>query len=326
MPICLNRLTLRPLNVRAAAVAATALAASSASAQVGLHTMGKAAFYDQTAADTQPVTPYTYGAYASILTDYPEDATAASLNGPGSPTVFPVTLVSNGFNAWGEFLGYYDTFADLQTAIPNGAYTFAISGGLLGTVSDDLTLIEPMVVAPAEIPYVTGDGFDRLQNMDPTQDITLSINGFTPDPLATNPSTSIYVYQSCGGGPSDWVISIEPSQTSFTIPANTLLPAHEYGIAVSYINERIDTDTTFGGTGDPRQYWQASTVFLFLVGYDGCLADLNKDTIVDLVDFFDFFNDFDTGGPLADLNGCGGVDLNDFFLFFNAFDANDCGL
>jgi predicted outer membrane repeat protein len=52
-----------------------------------------------------------------------------------------------------------------------------------------------------------------------------------------------------------------------------------------------------------------------------CIADLNGDTVVDLVDFFQFFNDFDQSQTGADLDLSGEVDLSDFFMFLNAFDA-----
>jgi len=55
-----------------------------------------------------------------------------------------------------------------------------------------------------------------------------------------------------------------------------------------------------------------------------CAADLNDDGVIDLSDFFAFFNAFDTSDPAADVDDAYGVDLGDFFAFFNAFDSN-CG-
>ncbi len=52
-----------------------------------------------------------------------------------------------------------------------------------------------------------------------------------------------------------------------------------------------------------------------------CVADVSCDQVVDLVDFFQFFNDFDQTLPGADVNGDWSVDLGDFFAFFNGFDA-----
>ncbi len=51
-----------------------------------------------------------------------------------------------------------------------------------------------------------------------------------------------------------------------------------------------------------------------------CLADLTCDQVVDLSDYFQFFNAFDQGTSEADLTDNGEVDLEDFFAFFNAFD------
>ncbi len=54
---------------------------------------------------------------------------------------------------------------------------------------------------------------------------------------------------------------------------------------------------------------------------DPCVSDLNSDLVVDLEDFFAFFNCFDQSLPCADIDGVAGIDLNDFFLFLNGFDA-----
>ncbi len=53
-----------------------------------------------------------------------------------------------------------------------------------------------------------------------------------------------------------------------------------------------------------------------------CPSDVNSDGVVDLADFFQFFNDFDQSLPGADITGDANVDLADFFAFLNAFDAN----
>jgi acid phosphatase len=53
-----------------------------------------------------------------------------------------------------------------------------------------------------------------------------------------------------------------------------------------------------------------------------CIADLNCDASVDLVDFFEFLNCFDQSLACADVDDAPGVDLGDFFAFFNAFDAS----
>lgn len=53
-----------------------------------------------------------------------------------------------------------------------------------------------------------------------------------------------------------------------------------------------------------------------------CRADINCDGIVDLSDYFDFFNCWDVSGPCSDLDGIPGVDLLDFFAFFNAWDQS----
>jgi len=55
-------------------------------------------------------------------------------------------------------------------------------------------------------------------------------------------------------------------------------------------------------------------------GQAKCNCDLNNDSRGDLLDFFAFFNAFDTGDQLADVNEDGQVGLEDFFAFFEALD------
>lgn len=308
------------------AALAVACVAAVGSAQVADISIGKTRYFDQTAADTQPATPSVCGAFAYAATDAIGDAVDCTITGPGSAAIFPVVMPNNGFGQHNGFLGYHDTLALMEDAVPPGTYTFTFSGGILGTLSDSMSLVGPFLESDLEIPYITGDGFDRIQNMDPSVDFNLEINGFTPVAPANDSYSTIFIYQSCGGDVEYWGYNLAPNETSVTIPAGTLLPAREYVFTVSHTGAWNQPAAAFGGSATVQQYWQSRTGFSFFVGYDGCLADVNDDTLVDLVDFFDFLNAFDTGDPLADLNGCGGVDLVDFFLFLNAFDANDCGL
>lgn len=55
-----------------------------------------------------------------------------------------------------------------------------------------------------------------------------------------------------------------------------------------------------------------------------CVADLTGDGQVDLADYFEFFNCYDSELPCADIDGNPGVDLADFFLFFAEFDSPSC--
>ncbi len=54
-----------------------------------------------------------------------------------------------------------------------------------------------------------------------------------------------------------------------------------------------------------------------------CPADVNLDYVLDLADYFLFFDYFDNERELADLNADGVVDLGDFFIFLD-FWANGC--
>lgn len=53
-----------------------------------------------------------------------------------------------------------------------------------------------------------------------------------------------------------------------------------------------------------------------------CIADRNCDDIVDLSDFFDWFNCWDLTLPCADIDGNSEIDLSDFFGFFAHWDLS----
>ncbi len=53
-----------------------------------------------------------------------------------------------------------------------------------------------------------------------------------------------------------------------------------------------------------------------------CIADRNCDGAVDLVDFFEWFNCWDTTEPCADVDGNPEIDLSDFFTFFSHWDLS----
>jgi len=52
-----------------------------------------------------------------------------------------------------------------------------------------------------------------------------------------------------------------------------------------------------------------------------CRADLDASGLVELDDFFAFFNCWDTFSPCADLDASGEIDLLDFFAFFSSWDV-----
>jgi Tol biopolymer transport system component len=72
---------------------------------------------------------------------------------------------------------------------------------------------------------------------------------------------------------------------------------------------------------DPARLTPPNSFDLFVGTAKLCQADLVPDGVLDLSDFFQFFNYFDQSDPGADIDGNPGVDLGDFFLFFNLFDS-----
>lgn len=91
------------------------------------------------------------------------------------------------------------------------------------------------------------------------------------------------------------------------------LPPGEY---VVYVSARSSTELGF--SSNP----QASAAFsLDLRISPACTGDLNNDGLVELDDFFEFFNCFDADAGCADIDGVDGVDLGDYFAFLGSFDS-----
>ncbi|MCC6675675.1 MAG: hypothetical protein IT436_00900 [Phycisphaerales bacterium] len=53
----------------------------------------------------------------------------------------------------------------------------------------------------------------------------------------------------------------------------------------------------------------------------GCAADLNRDGVVDFIDYLEFLNFYDSLDPAADINCDGVIDFGDYLEFLNHFDA-----
>lgn len=158
------------------------------------------------------------------------------------------------------------------------------------------------------------DGEHHLLGSDsfvPTSGATVTIDPNLRCPVPSHPYFAwdfvhqVWVFAGCTGGfdmvlPSGGMIlgamtmEIAPNQSS----------THRLGSAVL--------------TGSD----QGGDIIIESVTSTGCPADVTHDDVVDLADFFQFFNDFDQTLPGADIDGSGEVDLGDFFLFLNAFDRS----
>jgi hypothetical protein len=297
-----------PLLVLSAAIFAPA-----AAAQVERYDIFKLAHYTQTS-DALVQSPATaFQAFAYLKTFDDTDASSVSLSGPAGVTPPAFTLTSAG--NWDANFRAFAAEQDLEAALPPGAYLFAISGGTLGSQAAGLSL--PAPAYPQTPPFITSDGFSRLQNMDPAQEFQFTIAPLTPTAPSNDSSVSITIADRCTGEIP--YVDADPGSTTISLPAGMLKPAHNYVLSLNF-TDIVATNNAGFGAATARAWFINLTRIEFAAGYDGCLADLDHQNGTTLEDFFAFFNAFDTGQPPADLDGCNGVDLDDFFLFFNAWD------
>jgi hypothetical protein len=220
--------------------------AAPAGAQVTNRFILKTADYFQTS-DNVPGALSQVQVNAGINTAGAGDVTSANFTkfGASSPTSF----VQQGPASWG--LPVYDTFFTLaaaDAAYPNGGYLFETAGGTVGSTS---VTVQLQGAFPAE-PVFTGTSLHDLATMDPGGPITVTFNGFTPDPTLNGARLSIMLV----GGPSVFQF-FDPSvtATSYTFPAGTFAPDTNYSINLEYFNDNLDGAA---GQSDYSAFTQAS--------------------------------------------------------------------
>lgn len=159
-------------------------------------------------------------------------------------------------------------------------------------------------------------------------------NGGIRTPYQLDPDTWMHiVWTRQGGGDSENTSKLYINGCLIATERDTVLqfiPAAAINVIASSfrINEARDFlgSRYFTGTLDEVALYDrilTADEIAFRGSIYKCPADRNCDAIVDLNDFFDFFNCWDLTQPCADLDGSGEVDLGDFFTFFNGFD-NQC--
>lgn len=114
--------------------------------------------------------------------------------------------------------GYAD-LSILDGVFPETTYTFN-SIGDSSVTSASLTL--PANAFPDKIPYLTGDTYSRLQNIDVAQDFLFTWSGYTPP---DGYSGEVYYNIHEQFGPQYPISPLPPDATSAVLPANTFKQA-----------------------------------------------------------------------------------------------------
>lgn len=291
-----------------------------AAAQVAEYSTFRTLYYTQTLADIQPPAEDSASVIFNLRTLGPDDATQLDVSFPGplSPVSVPQVIPE----IFQSFSGYLPDQAAIDADYPSGTYTFAIDGGTLGPDTGDMLVPPPLF--SAQVPYLTFDTLDRLQDMDATTDFFGTMNGYSPVFSADENLIFVAIYPVCGGADLLGGYFVDSGTTDFGIPAFTLEPSRQYIIAIFHSVRQVFSPGGFVSGAVAYIAFDQSTQATFTTRFDGCLADLTGEGEVDFADFLQFFNAYDTGDPAADVNGCDDVEFGDFLLFFNAYDTG-CG-
>lgn len=145
--------------------------------------------------------------------------------GAGSPVALTQSPTDSTF--FNKYFGPYASLAALQTALPFGDYTTSFTNG---TITDSATIDYSAEHFQSSVPELSPVSLTELEDLNPSQSVTLDFNAFTPD-SATNSTVGTYVIIS---GPNSTPFStfVAPGVTSVTVPAGTLLGNTSYSLAI----------------------------------------------------------------------------------------------
>ena len=110
-----------------------------------------------------------------------------------------------------------------------------------------------------EIPAFTGDTFTRLQGCNPSLAFDGTINGFTLAPGTNSGSTNVTLVQAGRG--AVWGINLDPGETTFQIPAGLMLPATEYSIGITYVNEVVTPNAGFFNATSLAEFFRGTGMY-----------------------------------------------------------------
>ncbi len=255
------------------AAAAIALGISPAHAAIQFFGVTKGQNFQQTS-NAPPTTPSDLFGFMSLTSSNATDYTAAQVTTndvvPSPISPFPLTPI---FPGAFTFFNSYSTLSALDTDFPNNAlYTFAISGGTLGSQSS-LLLVPPSNRFPSHVPALSGSQYDQLQGMDSTAAFEFNWIGYTPAAGITTPSTFLSITNLSGDPGASWFISGDNAYTSQLLPGGSLLPGATYNLNLTYYSSIIAPDVFFVGADSIVAYSMSTDlVFTTMVPEPSSLA------------------------------------------------------
>jgi hypothetical protein len=210
------------------ALALAALIATPARADITFYNLFKVAGYSQTS-DAQPVTPNGFFGTVGVDADTPGDLSGGQVT--SSSPLSPMTL-SGSDTSLVSYTPSYGSLAALDAALPNGTYTYTLSGGTFDGASATLTTPASDAFASA-VPYFTNNAFTALQGVSASSAINLTWNPYATPAGVNQPLTFIGITQ-VSNNQSVFGMVGDNNFTSTTVAANTLQAGTTYDLDIVY--------------------------------------------------------------------------------------------
>ena len=221
-------------------------------AQVTSVPIFETAYTQQTGPTTVTSTGFAFD--ARIFETNPGDVGTATLTypGPGSPGTYSAATGTPpvlDFNS-----GLLATQAALNTAFPLGTYTTRYTGGTVGTGT--VTTAFTQTAFAGSTPTFTN--FSGFQNLNAAQSFTASFNSFVTGSVANESDIFFNIYNATTNA-NVFGDEFQPSNlTSFSVPANTLMPGTAYYAQLDFSN-RINS-TNANGIGNDLGFDRTTTL------------------------------------------------------------------
>jgi hypothetical protein len=271
--------------------------------------------FTQTADNTQPAAAdrFTYGAFTNLLVD---GASVVSLS--DGFTEIQLSEYDPGLWDIEDLTTEFATKGELDAQFPsNWTYSMHLEGGTLG-VRDQSLMLGADNYPPA--PFLNGSAYSDLQDMDPSQELTLS---WAPAP---GDVTHIFAFIYDVTNDMDVLdVELPVGTTSITIAPDDLQADTAYEAHLGFVVAPPITADDCPGFGAGAElivgHASASKISFTTQGGASCIADLTGDGLLNFFDVSAFLVAFNTGDPLADFTGDGSFNFFDVSAFLVAFSA-----
>lgn len=236
-------------------------AASGVWADVTAFDLVKARYYVQDSA-APPSAPTVYALESYVDVQAGGEVGQATLDG--------VPYDQTDTVAW-DFVRDFGSKAALDAAFPSGAtYTIQVSGGSLGTLSEDVSLPSPEAYPAA--PVFSAQTMAAIDGADPA--VSILVEWSAPDP-----GTNIVILSLYDVGADDFVLETDfVAGDSLLIDASLLNPGTEYELSVIFGNVEMQSGSAgsgFGPNAESFQGYLSGTFASFTTGDGTTLPDLD---------------------------------------------------